>query len=222
VLVSGVAVAAVGGPGPVVLQPSIGLRKPLPTLVRIGERLTATGRVRFPPRGARVALQAARTTHWRPVAGTTLRRRGAFTLRWRVRAGTAVGPVKLRVVVTRAGRVLGATASWQAFVGSAAVFCKPPVPPAVDIPVGDGWIVGGVISQGGPFPGIYQCAGSSYTVTAANASGMVVASQTVAALHSYTLVVPAGSYTLTSGQCRGVATVTAGRQTEADTDCDFP
>lgn len=198
------------------------LRQPLPSVVRISQRITVAGRVRRPPRGAQVALQSTRTARWRWVTSTSLPRSGAFTLHWRVSAGAATGPLKLRVVLIERGRRLLATSPSQSFVGPAAVYCSPPVPPAVNIPVGDGWIVGGVYSQGGPFPGIYQCAASSYTVTATDASGTVAATQTVAALHSYTLVVPAGDYTLASGACRGVATVTAGRQTEADTNCDFP
>lgn len=118
--------------------------------------------------------------------------------------------------------MLVSTSPWQAVVGSAPVYCKPAVPPAVDIPVGDGWIVGGVYLQGGAFPGIDQCDESSYTVTVTNAAGEVVASQNVAPLHSYTFVVPAGSYMLMSGHCGGTATVTAARQTTADTDCDLP
>jgi hypothetical protein len=221
-LASGAAVAAIGGPGPVVLRPSIVLRAPLPSVVRIGERLTVAGRVRIPPRAAQVELQSTRTTRWRRVTSASLHPRAAFNLRWRVPRDTTIGPLKLRLAVMRKGRLLAATSPAQSFVGSAAVYCKPAVPPAVDIPPGDGWIVGGVIIQGGAFPGVYECAGSPYTVTATNASDTVVASQTVAALHSYTLVVPEGSYMLASGQCRGLATVTAGRQTEADTNCDFP
>jgi hypothetical protein len=150
-----------------------------------------------------------------------LRRRGAFSLRWRVSKTTATGPLKLRLTVIREGRLVVAGSPWQSFVGPAAVYCKPPAPRAVAIPAGDGWIVGGVYDQGGPFPGIYQCESAPYTVTATGASGVVVR-QNVAALHSYTLVVPAGSYMLASGACRGTATVTAGRRTQANTDCDFP
>jgi hypothetical protein len=117
---------------------------------------------------------------------------------------------------------LAVTSRSQTFVGSAAVYCKPPVPPAVNIPPSDGWIVGGLYEQGGPFPGILECSGAAYTVTAVNSSGTVRASQSVARRHSYTLVVPAGHYTLTSGGCRGTATVRAGRQTKADTYCDLP
>lgn len=221
-LASGVAVSASGRPRPAGSRPTIVLRKPLPSVVRIGERLTVAGRVRMPPRAAQVALESARSTHWRFVASTSLHRRGAFGLHWRVRKDTAIGPLNLRLVVVREGRLVVATSAWQSFVGSAAVYCKPPVPTAVNIPSGDGWIVGGVYSQGGPFPGFYACAGSPYTVTATNASGTAVASENVAALHSYTLVVPSGSYMLTSGSCRGLANVTAGRQTKADTYCDFP
>jgi hypothetical protein len=39
---------------------------------------------------------------------------------------------------------------------------------------------------------------------------------------SYTLVLPAGRYMLASGGCHGTATVTAGRQTRANTYCLYP
>ncbi len=76
--------------------------------------------------------------------------------------------------------------------------------------------------EGGPFPGIYACSSRAYTVTATNRAGKVVASQHVARLHSYTLVVPAGKYGLASGDCHGSATVTAGKQSEANTYCLYP
>ncbi len=52
----------------------------------------------------------------------------------------------------------------------------------------------------------------------------MVASQTVAGGHSYTLVVPAGTYTLetASGTCHGSATVQPAKQTVADTACYVP
>jgi hypothetical protein len=210
------------------LKPSIMVNRPLIGLVRIGQRLTVTGRVRNAPRGLRIALQQAEWAlfrsggSWRVLASTTAGRHGAFRVSWRVRPGTAIGPLELRLVAIRKRWVVVAGSPWQSAVGSAAVYCRPAQPQAGVIPAGDGWIVGGVYDQGGAFPGIYQCAGSPYTVSATDASGKVLARQSVAALHGYRLVVPAGSYTLTSGSCRGVATVTAGRPTRADTDCDFP
>jgi hypothetical protein len=107
-------------------------------------------------------------------------------------------------------------------VGPAFVRCSAPVPPAINIPAGDGWIVGGLYDEGGPFPGIDECSSSGYTITATVADGTVAATQTVAGGHSYTLVVPAGKYTLNARFCRGQATVTAGRQTAANTICAFP
>jgi hypothetical protein len=222
VLASGVAGVAAARSGSAGERSSIVLSKPLPNVVRIAERVTVTGRVPTPPRGARVALESARTANWRIVASTSMRGSGAFRLTWQIGKRTAPGPVKLRLVVIRRGLSLIRTAPLQSYVGPAAVYCKPPVPPAVNVPVGDGWIVGGVYGVGGAFPGIDACSSAAYTVTATDTSGAVVASETVAALHSYTLVVPAGSYTLTSGVCRGTATVTAGRETEADTNCDYP
>jgi hypothetical protein len=110
----------------------------------------------------------------------------------------------------------------QSAIGPAAQSCAQPPPPAVDIPVGDGWIVGGRYIEGGPFPGVYECDSEPYTVTATDANGVVQATQGVAGGASYTLVVPAGTYTLQSDFCRGTATVTAGQQTQADTVCPVP
>jgi hypothetical protein len=125
-------------------------------------------------------------------------------------------------VALHGGHVIAGTPSYETAIGPQRVYCAPPVPPATMIPVGDGWIVGGAIGEGGPFPGIYACLGDPYTVTATNSSGRVAATQHVAALHSYTLVVPAGSYTLQAGPCRGTAKVRAGRQTTANSYCYFP
>jgi len=217
-----VAAAAIADSDRAGARSPIVLRKSLPNLVRVAQRVTITGRVRNPSRGDRVALELERTIHWRVVASTGLRASGAFSLHWQVQKRTATGPVKLRLVLRGRERPPLSTASVQSTVGPAAVYCEPPAPPAVDIPPGDGWISGGVYSQGGPFPGIYACAEKAYTVSATDAAGTVIASETFPALRSYTLVVPAGSYTLTSGACRGSATVTAGRETLADTDCDYP
>jgi hypothetical protein len=222
VLASGVAVAASGRPGPAASRPRIVLYRPLPDLVRIGQRRIITGRVPGAPRRSRVALESARQSRWSVVTSAALRR-GTFRLHWRVRADAATGPLRLRLVATRPGRQLAATRPFQSAVGPAPVYCKPPVPPAVDIPSGDGWISGGEYEQGGPFPGFYRCDGASYTITASRPSGAVAASQTVSALHSYTLVLPAGTYRLMSSAiCRGSATVVAGRQTNANTYCDYP
>jgi hypothetical protein len=93
----------------------------------------------------------------------------------------------------------------------------------VNIPAGDGWIVGGAYGIGGAFPGIDECLQQQYTVTATDANGKVQASQTVAGGHSYTLApLPAGEYTLRAGACMGTATVVAGKQTAANADCLYP
>lgn len=121
------------------------------------------------------------------------------------------------------GRLVVSTKATPSAVGPKAVYCAPPVPPAVNIPVGSGWIVGGLYLEGGPFPGIMECEQQPYTVRAESPSGTVVASQQVAAGHSYTLVVPAGSYALHASTCgTGSATVTAAHQTKANTICPVP
>jgi hypothetical protein len=204
---------------------SIVVRRAVPAVVRIGEPVTVTGTVRGAPRGASAQLQTLRGTSWQLQARGPLARHGGFTLHWRVAAGTQTGPASWRVSVIHAGRRIGATRPQQLGIGPAYVACAPPVAPAVNIPVGDGWIVGGLYYQGGAFPGIDACSARAYTITARTSSGSLVASQDVAAGHSYTLApLPAGTYTLQTAQnfCRGSATVAAGRQTVADTYCDLP
>lgn len=219
-----VAVAAQAG------QPHAGVRhvslaQALPSLVRQKDLLVVKGTITGVPRRTPVALELKRIGgRWTVPATARAARHGGFTLRWRVPASEDAGPVTMRVGgLSRAHKLLVATKAVQSAIGPAYVACAPPVPPAVEIPTGDGWIVGGAYGIGGAFPGIDACIGQQYTATATNAAGQVAASQTVAGGHSYTLApLPAGSYTLQAGACRGTATVTAGEQTTADADCDYP
>jgi len=128
----------------------------------------------------------------------------------------------LRVSVRRHGRNLASTSPSTVLVGPPPVHCAPPVPPG-NIPAGDGWIVGGLYNTGGPAPGIHACADQAYTLTVTDAAGATVATVQVPVGRSYTVVLPAGGYTLrSSGFCSGTATVTAGKQTVADTVCLLP
>jgi len=113
------------------------------------------------------------------------------------------------------------SAATQVMVGQAPVYCAAPAPPP-QVPAGDGWVVGGLYIEGGPYPGIHRCFAGDYTITVHDQAGNTVATQHVQDGQSYTLVLPAGSYALSSGFCRGVATVTAGRRSTADTLCDVP
>jgi hypothetical protein len=218
------ATAAARGPVTAVVPPSIRLAEAFPSLIRIGDTLRVSGRVDHGPHGTAAALEVKRTAAWSVVSRARLGRGGAFTLRWAVTKATQTGPVSIRVAAVKGRTLLAATRAEQVGIGPAAVACAPPVPPAVMIPAGDGWIEGGLIDEGGAFPGIDSCSTAPYTVSASNASGAVVATQQVAASHSYTLVVPAGTYTLQAGMpgCRGSATVVAGQQTLANTYCLFP
>ena len=216
-MVVAIAASPVGAAGGV----SIRITKPLPAVIRVNQLVRVAGRVRGAPPDAMVWIWLKRNAGWRPEAGVSLGITGAFNLRWRV-MGQAYVEATWRLAVVKRGSLLAATPPRSVAIGPAAVYCKPPVPPAVNIPVGDGWIVGGLYGEGGPFPGIYACSSRPYTVTATDRSGKVVASQRVAALHSYTLVVPAGTYTLASDGCHGTATVKPGRQTKANTYCLYP
>jgi hypothetical protein len=93
------------------------------------------------------------------------------------------------------------------------------------LPPGDGYIVGGVYSVGGPAPSSTACSGRANTVTLENSAGITVATQEVAPGESYVFIVPPGSYTLFVGRvglCGGSATVAAGQATKADTICPVP
>jgi hypothetical protein len=201
---------------------TIKVTTPIPSSIRVGQQLVVKGVVRTVPKGTRVALERQGTKGgWTIVAASFPGKHGGFRLDWRV-TGLAYRQATLRVAALFGGQVVVTTPTYTILIGPAKVYCKPPVPPATMIPVGDGWIVGGLYGEGGPAPGIFACSGDPYTVTATNSSGVVAASQHVAALHSYTLVVPAGKYSLAARGCHGQATVKAGRQTTANTYCLFP
>lgn len=166
-------------------------------------------------------LETSRGNDWRVMASTALERDGAFALHWLVPNRTAVGPLKLRLILRWKSRRLAATPPREAAVAPSGTACNPPAAPGT-VPAGDGWIVGGLYGEGGPPPGAPRCAAGSYTVTAGNLAGTVAKSETVPADDSYSLVVPAGRYILTSGACHGTATVAAGRQTDANIYCRYP
>ncbi len=200
---------------------SIRLTKTLPAVIRVSQLVTVAGQLHGTRPGEHVTVWLKRNAGWGLAAEQRLGASRRFRLTWKVR-GPAYVEALWRVIVNGPGTPLAATPPKSVAIGPAAVYCKAPVPPAVNIPVGDGWIVGGLYGEGGPFPGIYACSSRPYTVTATDSAGNVAASQRVAALHSYTLVVPAGRYTLASGGCHGTATVTAGKQTKANTYCLYP
>jgi hypothetical protein len=214
-----VATATAGG----VPAPSVSLSAALPSLVRQGDQLVVRGRTDLTSLTTQAALQLRRIDGgFTSVAAGAVGSHGRFKLRWHVPSTEAVGPVSLRLAIRSRHRTLVHTPVVQSAIGPAPVPCAAPVPPAVDIPVGSGWIVGGRYNEGGAFPGIDACDSQSYTVTATDSGGVVQASQTVAGGHSYTLVVPAGTYALRSDFCGGSATVIAGKQTMADTVCPLP
>jgi hypothetical protein len=213
------AASAANGAG----KSSLTLSRALPSIVRQGSEVTVSGKVRHSPRHGKAILESMRSGSWVMLASSKIGKHGAFKISWRVPATEQIGPLSLRVEAVNRERVIVATTrAAQSAVGPASELCSAPVPPAVNIPVGDGWIVGGRYNEGGAYPGIYACDSQQYTVTATDSAGKVQATQTVAGGHSYTLVVPAGSYTLTSDFCHGTATVTAAKQTRADTVCPVP
>ena len=210
---------------PIPEGPLIVLSAPLPSLVRIGQQVTVKGKVAGALAHASSALQLLPEGpggRWTTIARAPLTAHHRFTIRWHV-AQAKFPLVSLRVVELSRDRVIARTQAKQSAVGPAPVYCAAPVPPAVDIPVGDGWIVGGLYLAGGPFPGIFECEQQAYTIRALTSTGTVAASMQVAGGHSYTLVVPAGSYTLRASTCGfGSATVEATKGTTANAVCPVP
>ncbi len=214
-------VVAAPGRASTSLTPSIAFAKPPPGVVRIGQSVLIRGRAHDVPVGSTAVLQGKRSGGWARLARRAVGRHGVVTVRWTVAKGMAIGPISLRLAARRRGRVLVASTPAPSAVGSAYVPCSRPSPPS-RVPSGDGWITGGVYGEGGAFPGMDACLSQRYTIEALDSGGSVAARETVAGGHSYTLVMPSGSYTLMSGGCRGRATVRAGQQTKANTFCLYP
>jgi hypothetical protein len=184
--------------------------------VRLGQVVAVSGTATHPPAHARIQLQGRTIAGWHALLTVSFRGDN-FRLHWHVRARE----FQLRAMLLSGRHRIAASAVASVLVGSAIVRCHPAPAPA-SLPPGDGWIEGGVYLQGGPAPGIDQCESGSSTVTVTSVSGSLVASQNLAGGEGYALVVPAGRDQLRDGACTGEATVTAGRRTVADTDCDFP
>jgi hypothetical protein len=181
-------------------------------------RGTIKGRIVELKKADGVALQTRGGAGWMALALTRVDARHTFTLRWHIRLPRHPAPwITVRFAILHGRHVL---ASVLINLPRAPIPCQPAAKPH-DLASGDGWITGGLYEgAGGPPPGVPpDCSSVAYTVSAINASGQVVARQTVSAWHSYVFVVPAGSYTLRDGVCRGSATVRAGQETRADTRC---
>ena len=180
-----------------------------------------TGSVVGAPDGSRVTLEQRRASHHWSVIAVARVDGGSFQLQWPV---AEVSSLTVRLTLARGGRRLARTA--PSTVHPRTVFvedCSAPTPPA-SVPAGDGWVTGGVYTVGGPAPGVDVCRGAG-TVTVISQSGLAVASTQVPEGSSYTIVLPVGSYNLTVGssnECLGTATVTASRETKANTICSVP
>ena len=207
-------VAADGAAGRI---PSVRIVPALPDTVRGGTTVTISGRVQNRPSGSVIVLEQKAPSRWQVIVRGRIQG-AAFTLRWHP---SSAGMITVRAALRIHARDVAASAAAQVVVGQAPVYCAPPAPPA-QVPAGDGWIVGGLYIDGGPYPGIHHCFAGEYTITVLDQAGNTVATQRVPDGQSYTLVLPAGSYVLSSGFCRGAVTVTAGRQSKADTHCDVP
>ena len=210
---------------------AIALSHPIPALIRVGQTLAISGRLRPDLRDSEIALEyhapsGALPKRWTRIAEASLGPGGTFSMRWKVTKASSPSILFVRLAAIRRHATVAVTKAGQLAIGPAVVPCAAPVPPAVNIPVGDGWIEGGLIIRGGAFPGVDECESQPYTITATNtATGAVAATMNVPGGQSYTLVVPAGTYTLkaTAG-CpgNGTATVSAAYGTTANTYCNVP
>jgi hypothetical protein len=201
----------------VLAAPSVSLAHPLPPAVAGGATVVVSGRVHDSPHGAVIVLEQNSGAGWRVIVRGRVEK-ATFVVLWRP---SSAGLVRVRAALRLHGRDVAASRAGRVLVGQKPVYCSAPVPPA-QLPAGDGWVGGGLYDDGGPYPPIHRCAGSSYTVTVTDEAGTTVATQPVAAGQSYAIVLPAGSYTFASGFCKGKATVAAGRETKADTTCFVP
>jgi hypothetical protein len=197
--------------------PVVTVAPPLPQAVRGGATVVVSGRIRNAPAGVAVVLEQKAASGWRVLVRGRIEA-SRFTLRWRPHAP---GLIKVRAALRLHSRDLAVSAAGQVVVGQAPVYCAAATPPA-SLPAGDGWIGGGVYIDGGPYPGIHACASGDHTVTVLDRAGNTVATQHVPDGESYAIVLPAGGYTLSSGFCRGSATVVAGVESQADILCFVP
>jgi hypothetical protein len=203
------------------LGPRVIVTSSLPVPLRAGDHVTIAGRVNHAPAGARIALETSRSRGWTVAVQDTPGVRGAFRLRWLI-PDADTGLLYVRTAALLDGRVVAATKRMSEIIGQPVVRCSAPAPPAA-VPAGDGWIVGGLYIEGGAFAGLDQCSAGAYSVTATRRATGAATTVGVAGGHSYTIVLPAGAYTLTPG-C-GVpteATVVAGHQAVANTRCLVP
>jgi hypothetical protein len=157
--------------------------------------------------------------HWSAITRAPVRG-DHFFMQWPI---PEVRSLTVRLTLRAGGRELARTAPSTVYPQKTFVKdCTAPTPP-VGVPAGDGWVTGGLYEDGGPPPGINACVDAAFTATATDTAGIVIATAQVAAKASYTLVLPAGKYTLSASDgCLGEATVTAGRETQADIVCQIP
>ncbi|HWH10253.1 MAG TPA: hypothetical protein VG165_03935 [Solirubrobacteraceae bacterium] len=200
--------------------PATRITATLPGLATAGTAVVVSGRISHAPAGSTAELEArppAGSAEWSVLAKARISG-GRFIVGW---TPQSAGFLKIRAIVVRRSRTIAATRSTSLLVGAAPVYCAPAAM-LTPLPFGTGLIVGGVYNVGGPAPGIIVCQDQANTVTVTDSIGSPVASVELAAGQSYAIVVPAGSYTLTAGSCRGSAVVTQGATTHADTVCAVP
>jgi hypothetical protein len=217
---SALAWAAIAATGSSALAAGPRITVTLPQSATAGTALVVGGRVSHAPAGSTAELEArppSGTVRW-TVLGKARIAGGRFTVGW---TPPSAGFLRVRAIVVRRSRTIAATRSASLLVGAAPVYCAPTTS-LTPLPTGTGLIVGGVYNVGGPAPGIIVCQDQANTVTVTDSIGSPVASVALAAGQSYAIVVPAGSYTLSAGSCRGSAVVTPGAATHADTICDVP
>ena len=188
-------------------------------VMRVGDTAVLNGTVTGVPQGSLVVLQVRnRGGAWRRVARTPLQSGGGVHLLWHI-GPAARGKIAWRVLIKRAGRVVGSTAPGQLLVGSPFVACRVPSSD-INVPAGEGAVVGGVYDWGGGSPGFDHCSTARYSAELLDGNGDTAASQSVAGGHGYALAVKPGSYIVQGAGCTGPQVrVTAGEISHADVYC---
>ncbi len=210
------ALAATAAPPSVSLTRIAGqqLRPGYSEAVRLKQTVKIFAAVSNPPRNRHLELQGRLTGRWQTLRAVSFDS-DRFSLRWHVRTRES----ELRAVLVSNGRVVAVSPTYPILVGSAIVPCRGPVVNFM-IPATDGLLEGGVYLMGGPAPGLDECQSDPSTLTIT--SPTFTTTDDLSGGDGYAVGLPPGSYTLTDGQCRGTATITAGKTTHANTDCDFP
>lgn len=232
IVVAAVAGSTVAAPG-AQASPRFELAAPVvPTTLTVGSSADVTGRIKHWKKTAGLRIRLQMRSHGQStddvpsawvVVDNEQAKHSAFSLSF---TPTSTHELDLRLQLTRRGAVLATSPRTVVDPHRAAgTQAKTPCATAATppIPAGQGALIGGIYTVGGPAPGVDQCATapSSLVIVSAD-TGQVVATIPVAGPQEYVATLAPGSYSLSAGSCTGTATITAGMVTRADTYCNVP